>query len=350
VTNRPLPRQRSALLLAAAVVLCLGSSALAVVRTRIGPLLLRGSVIARSSRPVALAAFAGHVVYAMHDGAAGGWVLAERTRRGSRWLPVAAERRRPEPTMGSALNGDVLVVWADDPGRRRDQFRLMALDLRTESVRVIPGTTGALRGSVDGDRVVFVRADADHVHRLYEATIGGRHLRRLPLPAPVTSPETGPPRPAYLTIRYVTVLGSLVAYVLDYHLNDALSQSELWLEHTGSAPHRVAVEGTGGAASGFREFFAPRLLNPGAIVVFDEERDQGNAGDTLRRLTLDGKVLDSIPIGLTDTDTDQISSAAWDAGHLYYSLAPYQGDDCQPFGPPRPTVTCPVLDSGPLTF
>jgi hypothetical protein len=226
----------------------------------------------------------------------------------------------------------------------------MALDLRTGSVRVIPGTVGALRGSVDGDRVVFVRADPDHVHRLYETTITGREPRRLPLPAPMTSPDAGPPRPAYLTLRYVTVVGDLVAYVIDYHLNDPVSQSELWLDQTGRAPRRVAVEGTGGGASGLREFFAPRLLNPARIVVFDEERDQGNTGDTLKRLTLDGKVLDSIPIGLTDTDTDQLSSASWDGGHLYYSLSPYQGRGCQPFGQPGPTTTCPVLDSGPLTF
>ncbi|MEA2267043.1 MAG: hypothetical protein QOE27_2626, partial [Solirubrobacteraceae bacterium] len=262
--------------LAGVLILGSGSSAQGAAQTRIGPLLLRGSVIARSAHPVALAAYAGHVVYTVYDRGANGWVLVDRTGRRSRRLPAAAERRRPEPTMGTAVNGDLLVVWATNPDRLREHYRLMALDLRTGSVRVIPGTAGALRGSVDGDRVVFVRADPDHVHRLYETTIAGREPRRLPLPAAMTSPDAGPPRPAYLTLRYVTVLGDLVAYVIDYHLDDPLSRSELWLDQTGQPPRRVAVEGTGGAASGLREFFAPRLLNPGRIVVFDEERDQGN--------------------------------------------------------------------------
>ena len=124
------------------------------------------SVVATTARPTPLAAHDGKVLYSEWDGS-----QYRLTQLGSGALDVPGSSKPFVADIGPGPDGHDVAVYARDGA-------LHLYDFATKRERKLAGTSGAVAGSVSGDRLVFARKDAIYARSLRRSGPSRRLARK----------------------------------------------------------------------------------------------------------------------------------------------------------------------------
>jgi len=301
--------------------------------------------------PTAVAARRGVIAYSDYDPALRVSFLTIRGSTGVvRRLPVAPQAGGFTVTLGTDARGRLIAIYPRCPPHgARARCRLYVTRIADGVERAVRGGQGGQLGVSEHGHLVMVR-ETRGAERLVSGTLDGALAVRLPLPRLFDYYAEGKPRrlpPSDLKITSMTIRGRDVAYVLEYNLPVApIAASEVWMNHGQRPPRLLAHIGTGGAASGFRTFFAPRLTGRYLDVY-----QQGGCEfyNEVQRRTLTGRLVAHAGIGHVNANSQELTSAAFDGNRLVFSLQRQSPDGCTPYGR-KPIQRCAIWESRTLRF
>jgi hypothetical protein len=230
------------------------------------------TVVATTAKPTPLAAAGGKVLYSAWDGKQ--YVL---TQLGSGPLGVKGSSKPFTVDLGTRKDGHTVAVYARDG-------RLYMDDLDAKQERPLKQTTGAVAGSISGDRLVFATKNT-----IYERSING------------SAPSKRVARKVALS---VDTRGSRYAF----------SGSREWSHEPWLGTSLLTHVPGGGASPDFFDALNPTFSGNSIywLLARQGEHNVGEIHRFNRAKNRDERV--ATPIA------GVVSGFAYDAGHAYYSL------------------------------
>lgn len=309
---------------------------------------LVGTGIATLPEPTDVAAHDGVVAWSAPAAAAAGHAIVVRRRGATRNLDVPAQTRPFALHLGPAPGAGSLpqLTYPRCTGEGAQTCRLAVTPLATARERLVPGTTGALRGASSARTSVAAVQRGDGSTRLVVRRDG--RSRTLKLPRRLDHSGRTIPA-ATMKLTDLDLRRDVVGFVLTYPIpGEPQARSEIWRQPIGRSASLVTQIGTGGASSGLREFLGIRLQRS-AIVAYRQGRDQGNS---VVRVSFRGTALGGVDLG-QDLTTDVVSGA-YDNGRYLYVTREHTGHSaaCEAVAPDGGDLlvpgSCALYDSGPL--
>lgn len=305
--------------------------------------------LAALANPSRIVAVDGHVIVVRNRGA--GTELVDLAAPAAPRVLLTSTRRFGTANTGHDAAGHPVVVASPCAGiadvllgSGQPNCPLRAVDLTDGTTRALAGTTGALSGDLDGDRLVFTRRSPTLGVRLYEN--GGGRTTSVPLPQ-LTRPGDG-----WRATLGTPTLGSLrsaefdaqdgrLALVLEYSTG-AKYVSGLWLRNPVGAWSLTVAIGTGGTSGlGLRHVLGP-LLDVGGVRAYVEGVVE--TPSYLGRWADDGSATTRTSIRRSIGRSTIVSGAAYDGDRLVF-VDWRPGAPCGTDGAPA----CGVRAVGPLT-